>query len=432
MNNRFGSFTYHDSYNSISSMRPSMKYIALLVCLSTSQATFASDQIPGKMPDGPVAIVNATIYPMNVPVIKKGTIIFEDGKITAVGKDVDAPEGALKISGKKLHVYPGLFEPYSRIGLMETSAVRATNDYRETGTLNPNVLAHVSVNPGSELIPVTRSNGVLLTMSTPSGGRIAGQGSVMQLDGWTFEDMTVKAGAAMVVSINNQKDVESLHEFLEEARRYQKAVDAQTKPRHDLRLAAMLPVLKKEQPIIVRANRWQNITRAVTFAQNEGLKLIIFGGYDAPKCADLLKEHDVPVILSAVHRKPLYRHDAYDAAFTIPQQLQKLGVRYCISGYDRSSSFNVRNLPYHAATAVAFGLTKDEALKTITLYPAQILGVADRVGSLEPGKDATLFLSTGSLFEATSQIKQAWVNGRPVDLNDKQKTLYRKYLKKYD
>lgn len=409
-----------------------MKYIALLVCLITSPATSASDQIPGKLPDGPVAIVNATIYPMNAPVIKKGTIVFDDGKITAIGKDVDVPENAQKISGKKLHVYPGLFEPYSRIGLMEISAVRASNDYRETGSLNPNVLAHVSVNPDSELIPVTRSNGVLLTMSAPSGGLISGQGSVMQLDGWTFEDMTVKAGAAMVVSINSQKNVESLHEFLEDARRYQKAVDAKASPRHDLRLEAMLPVLKKEQPIIVRANRWQNITRAVTFAQNEGLKLIIFGGYDSPKCADLLKQHDIPVILSSVHRKPLYRHDTYDAAFTIPQQLQKLGVRYCISGYDRSSSFNVRNLPYHAATAVAFGLPEDEALKSITLYPAQILGVADRVGSLEPGKDATLILTTGSPFEAASQVKRAWVMGRPVDLNDKQKTLYRKYLKKYE
>ncbi len=404
---------------------------AILIAFATLRPSVASDQIPGKLPDSPVAIVGGTIHPVSAPSIENGTLIFDHGIITAVGIDIELPEGAHVVKAKKMHLYPGLFEPYSRIGLVEISAVRATNDYRETGQLNPNVLANVSVNPDSELIPVTRSNGVLLNMTIPTGGLIAGQAAIMQLDGWTNEEMTLKSSAAMIVSINSDKDSQTLHEFLTDVRRYEKSIQANSPPRHDTRLAAMLPVLSGDQPIIVKADRWQEINRAVAFAQNEGLKLIVFGGYDAPKCAPLLKKHDIPVILSSVHRKPLYRHDAYDAAYSLPKQLQDLGIRYCISGYGRSSSYNVRNLPYHAATAVAHGLSMDDALKSITLNTAEILGVDDRIGSLTTGKNATFFISSGTPLETTSQVKQAWIAGRPVDLSDKQKMLYRKYQKKY-
>ncbi len=406
--------------------------LTLSVHCTVSCSAIASDQIPGKLPKTPVALVGGTIYPVSSAPIENGTLIFDQGKITDVGADIEIPEGVQVVKANKMHIYPGLFESYSQIGLVEVNAVRASNDHREAGEFNPNVLAQVSFNPDSELIPVTRSNGVLLNMSVPTGGLISGQAAVMQLDGWTFEEMTVKPRAAMIVSLPNEKEAKELHEFLEVARRYQLAAESKTKLRHDLRLEAMLPVLAGQQPIIIRANKWQDINRAVSFSKNENIKLILFGGYDAPKCAELLKKHDIPVILSAIHRKPLYRHDAYDAAFTLPQQLQDLGIRFCISGYDRSSSYNVRNLPYHAATAVAFGLSQENALKAITLSPAEILGVDDRVGSLSVGKDATLFVSTGNPLETSSQVKQAWIGGRPVDLGDKQKTLHQKYQKKYE
>lgn len=392
----------------------------------------ASDQIPGKLPDGPIAVVGATIHPVSSAPIENGTLVFENGQIIYVGDNPGVPANAEIVDAAGLHAYPGFIESYSRIGLVEINAVRASNDYAETGALNPNVLAHVSVNPDSELIPVTRSNGVLLAVAAPSSGLISGQCAVMQLDGWTYEEMTLKPHAGMIVSLNNDKDVEKIRELFDDARRYLRAVESDSNPRHDVRLAAMVPVLKGEQPIIVRANRWESISRAVAFAVDEQLQLIIFGGYDAPKCAELLKKHDIPVILSAVHRKPLYRHDPYDAAYTLPKQLLDLEVRFAISGYDRSSSYNVRNLPYHAGTAAAFGLTQEEAIRAITLAPAEILGIADRVGSLEPGKDATFFLTNGNPLEAAANVQQAWIAGRPVDLSDKQKMLYQKYQRKYE
>lgn len=391
----------------------------------------ASDQIPGKLPSSPIAITGGTIYPVNAPRIENGTLVFDQGLITAVGTDIDIPENAQVFKADGMHVYPGLFEPYSRIGLVEINAVRASNDFNETGRLNPNVLANVSVNPDSEIIPVTRSNGVLLNMTVPAGGLISGQSAIIRLDGWTTEEMTLKSKAAMVVSMHNDEDADSLHNFLDDARRYQKSVEANETTRHDIRLASVRSVLSGDQPIIVHADSWLDINRAIAFSQNEGLKLIIMGGYDAPKCADLLLKYDIPIILSSVHRKPLYRHDAFDAAYTLPSQLQGLGLRYCISGFDRSSSYNVRNLPYHAATAVAYGLSEEQALKAITLSPAEILGVDSQVGSLTAGKEATLFISSGTPLETTSHVQKAWIAGRPVDLGDKQKMLYRKYQQKY-
>ncbi|MCA8996762.1 MAG: amidohydrolase family protein [Planctomycetaceae bacterium] len=409
-----------------------MNNIRVIVCMSIlSASAFGSDQVPGRMPDGPVAIVGVTVHPISGPVIENGTILFEAGKITAVGNEVQVPDNAQTIKGKKLHAFPGLFEPYSRLGLVEINAVRASNDYNETGLLNPNVRANVSINPDSELFPVTRSNGVLFTMSVPSGGRIAGQGSILRLDGWTYEDMTVVPGATLVASIHDDDDVVQMRDFLEECRRYQHAREANSETRHDVRYESMIPVLEKTLPIIVHADRWEDINRVVAFARDEDLKLIVFGGYDAPDCAELLKKHKVPVILSSVHRKPLYRHESYDAAYTLPKRLADLGIPFAISGYERSSSYNVRNLPYHAATAAAFGLSEEQALRAITLSPAEILGVADRIGSLETGKEATLFLATGSPLEADTQIKRAWIAGKPVDLSNKQTMLYKKYQQKY-
>ncbi|MEW4453588.1 amidohydrolase family protein [Bremerella sp. JC817] len=400
--------------------------------LFVTSAGFASDQIPGAMPKGSVAIVGATLHPVSGPAVKGGTIVFQDGKITAIGSDVEVPAEATVIQAATKHVYPGLFEPYSRIGLTEISSVRASNDYRESGELNPNVKAHVAVNPDSEIVPVTRTNGVLLTMTAPTGGLIAGQSAVIQLDGWTYEDMTVKPETAMIVTLRSQHHREELGEFLEECRQYASAKEAGMQIRHDARLEAMGEVVAGNQPIIIAADRWEDITRAVAFAREQKVKLVIFGGYDAPKCAPLLKDYDVPVIVSSIHRQPMRKDDAYDAAYTLPKRLKDAGILFAISGYDRSEAWNVRNLPYHAATAAAFGLTSDEAIEAITLSPAKILGVADRVGSLEVGKDATLILCNGNPLEAPTEIESAWVFGKPVDLNDKQQMLRDKYEQKYE
>lgn len=401
-----------------------------LACLVGVSA--ASDQIPGAMPKGPVAIVGATIHPISGPAIKHGVLIFEKGKITAIGEKLDVPKNADVIKAAGKHVYPGLFEPYSRIGLTEISSVRASNDYRESGSLNPNVKAHVSVDPDGEIIPVTRSNGVLLAMTAPSGGLISGQCAVMQLDGWTYEDMTVLPRAGMIVTMDSEEEKERLESFFDEARRYRQGQEAKSKILHDARLDAMDKVLTGEQPIIVHADRANDITRAIAFANDQKVKLVIFGGYDALKCRELMKKYDVPVIISAIHRNPRRRDDSYDAAYSLAKRLQEAGIRFCISGYERSNAWNVRNLPYHAATAVAFGLSNEDAMRAITLSPAEILGVADRVGSLEKGKDATFFICDGDPLEAATQIQSAWIAGKPVDLSNKQTMLYEKYLQKYE
>jgi imidazolonepropionase-like amidohydrolase len=183
--------------------------------------------------------------------------------------------------------------------------------------------------------------------------------------------------------------------------------------------------------VIVHADEVRQITAAVAFADEEKLKLIIAGGYDAPKCAALLKEHDIPVIVGGTYRLPRRRADGYDTAYALPADLHAAGIRYCISSSGRFGASNVRNLPYHAAAAIGFGLPEDEALKSITLYPAQILGVADRVGSLEVGKDATMFIADGDPLETPTQVDAAWIGGRKVELNDRHKRLYRKYEEKY-
>lgn len=412
----------------------------------------ASDQIPGAKQTRPVALTNAVIHPITGPVIERGTLVFTAGRISELGANVQPPNGAEIIDLQGQHVYPGLIEAHSQLGLTEISSTRATVDHTETGFINPSVAAHVAVNPDSELIPVTRANGVLAALTAPSGGLISGQAAVLQLDGWTWEQMTLKPRAALVIdwprisssprrSINRsdsseaergENPVTQLREVFTQARAYGKArvanPDAQ---RFDARLAAIYAVLENHTPLLVHADRLDQITSAVAFAVEQQSPLVIFGGYDAPECAALLKQYNVPVIVSAIHREPLRNHDDYDASFTLPERLRQAGVRFCISGSARSETWNARNLPWHAATAAAYGLPRDEALKSITLYPAQILGVADRLGSLEPGRDATLFVSTGDPLETEPQVTSAWIQGRRVDLSSRHSQLYRKYQEKY-
>jgi len=324
-------------------------------------------------------------------------------------------------------------------------------DDKETGQLNPNVRAEVAVNPDSEIIPTTRSNGVLLTLTSPSGGLISGRSAVIQLDGWTWEDMLIKSNVGMHVQWPNmapvsdwwveksakeqikQRDesLRSLEQLIRDVRAYRTARQVIRQQPLDLRWEAMLAVIAGDLPLIVTADDVQQIQAAVAFAQRHQLKIIIRGGYDAERCAPLLRRHKIPVIIGGTYRLPKRRGDAFDAAYTLPERLRKAGVEYCISSGGLFGASNVRNLPYHAATAVAYGLAEDEALKAITLFPAQILGVDKQVGSLEPGKHATLFVSDGSPLLTETQVEAAFIQGRVVDLRDRHKMLYKKYQMKY-
>ena len=404
----------------------------------TAMQAAATDEVPGAPQKNPIVLTNGVIHTITDGIVQDGTLIFEKGKITDIGQKVKIPKSAEVIDLKGQHVYPSLIEAHSQIGLKEISAVRATRDYAETGSLNPNVKANISVNPDSEVISVTRANGILLAVSAPTGGRVSGLASVMQLDGWTYEDMTLQANAALMInwpappSSGESPGLKILRRMFREARAYHKARAAQdSDQRFDIRYEALKPVLDGQVPVMAMAHDAREIQAAVGFAEEQNIRLIIFGGHDAEHCAALLKEHNVPVIIDAVHRRPRRRHDPYDNPYTLPQRLNKAGIAFCISGSDRSSTWNARNLAYHAATAAAHGLPLEDAEKSVTLYPAQILGIADRVGSLERGKDATLIVATGNPLETDTHIIRAYVQGRRVQLTSRHTRLYDKYREKY-
>ncbi len=405
----------------------------LFVFLHTTLAT-ASDQIPGKPQSKPIAIVGATIHTVSGPTLARGAIVFDNGRIVQVGQDATLPDGTEVIDGTGKHVYPSLIEAYSDIGLVEINSVRATMDATETGSINSNVRAAVAFNADSELIPVNRANGVLLAVTAPDGGMIAGRSSLMMLDGWNWEDMTLAADTGMHVNWpRGDGSLTELVEVLEQTRRYQAARAASNSDQaKDLRLEALLPVIDQSIPLIVAATTLNQIEAAVAFGRQQNVRIIINGGYDAVACAELLKRENIPVIVSAVYRVPSRRHSAYDEGYTLPMQLEAAGIKYCISAGGRFGASGLRNLPYNAATAAAYGLSEEQALRAITINPAEILGVADRVGSLQVGLDATLFIADGDILETPTQVEAAFIQGRKVDLDNRHSQLYRKYSAKYD
>lgn len=410
----------------------------------------AHDQIPGAAQTKPILIQGATIHVIDGSSIEKGSVLFEAGKITAVGKTVQKPVGALVIPGDGKHVYPGLIESYSDIGLREISAVEATDDRTEHGDQNPNVRSWVAVNPDSELIPVTRAGGVLTAMTVPRGRWLQGQSAVIHLDGWTIKDMIVSAPAGLCVNwgamhpsdddANKAREkrehkLSMLDDLMDQARRYGKA--RKTRPENtptDLRLESLLPVVSGERPLIAEAESQHVIESAIAYAKSNHLKLVIYGGYDAESCSEMLKQFDVPVIIGSTYRLPRRRDDPYDFAYTLPARLHKAGVKFAIGGTGTGGpggAANARNLPYHAAVAVAYGLDPQTALRSITLSAAEVLGVDDRLGSLSIGKEATLIVADGDILETETHVTAAYIRGAKVDLGSRHKMLYEKYRLKY-
>ena len=434
-----------------------MRHIAGVLILASivSRCTaFSSDAIPAKPQDHPIVLTNATIHPVVGPVIEKGMILFDKVKIVSVGADLAAPPGAERIDVSGKHVYPGLISPDTYIGLTEVGAVRATRDRTETGRINSNVRAETAFNPESEVIPVTRANGITMAVVSPSGPLIAGMGAVMLMDGWTWEDMTFKAPSALYVTWpsmvtsrsrfvrqteeeqkkEREKNLKELADAFRDARAYMVAKKGEAQkgvPYHDVdvRLEAMIPVLEGKVPVVVWATEMQQIEAAVAWAQQEKIRLIIGGGHDAWRVADLLKNHDVPVLAGDILRLPTHRFDEYDDPYSLPSKLLAAGVHFAIISGEEPP--HERNLPYHASMAAAYGLPIDEALKAITLYPAQIFGIADRVGSLEVGKDATLIVTTGDPLDMRSSVEMEFIQGRKIDLQSKHTRLYEKYKEKY-
>jgi imidazolonepropionase-like amidohydrolase len=396
-----------------------------------------------------IALVGGTIHTISGPEIPKGTVVITGGKISAVGANVAAPAGAkvVDVSGK--HVYPSLLPAATNLGLVEIGAVRATVDVAEIGDVNPQARADIAMNFDSELLPVTRSAGVLVAGVTPTGGIVSGSGAAMKLDGWTREDAAIRSPAYVTVSWpdlsidrspqarfsvriqekRRDEAVAKLKDVFAEARAYGTARGAEGKtgiPRHDAdpRLEALLPAIEGKIPVLVIADSLLQIRAALSWTKDEHLKIVIGGGRDAWRAATEIAQAGVPVVLDPVIGLPTRADEPYDAPFAAPGILSKAGVRVAITEGD--SSF-ARNLAHHASVAMAFGLPREKALEAITLEPARILGIADRVGSLEPGKDATLFVSDKDVLDFRYNVLAAYVDGRPLDLSDRHKRLYERY-----
>ena len=419
--------------------------------LSHGFALQAHDMVPGAKQSKPIVITGATLHMPGGEVVKGGSLLIKDGKIAELGANMSIPSEATRIDADGKHVYPGLIDPLSNIGLTEIDSVRATVDSRETGNLNPNVRSAAAFNPDSELIPVARANGILLATSAPDGGLISGRSSLMMMDGWTWEDMTLKADVGMHVNWPRiaiagggrdggqagrgegpgSDELKLLTDTLDQAERYRAATRSANPPKFDARLAALLPVIEGKMPMIVAANRAAQIRSAVAFGKDRHLKIIIYGGYDAMECQELLLAEKIPVIVAGVYRLPTRRDLPYDDSFTLPARLHAAGIPFCIATAGRFGGSTLRNLPYHAATAAAYGLDPAIALRAITLSTAEILGAADRVGSLEQGKDATIFIADGDILETPTQVTHAFIQGRVVDLNSRHTQLYKKYSAKY-
>jgi len=416
-------------------------------------AAAQSREIPAPPQDRPVVIHGATVHPIAAPVIEKGYVVFNDGVITEVGAGTPpARPGATSFNATGMHLYPGLISCDTTLGLTETGAVDVTQDYREYGDVTPEVYAAVAVNPDSDLIPVTRANGILTAITVPRGGLVPGRASIIRLDGWTWESMAIDPFAGLVIEWPQTEpdmrprwwreprpekeqrkaiteNLARIDDLFDDAAAYFAAIESDPDQARDLRFEAMRDVIEGRRPLLVRAQTQGQIESAIAWAVRRDLRLVIVGGAEADRAVTLLREHDVPVIITGVHRMPSRRDMPYDEAFTLPARLYESGIRFAIASGEGSA--HERNLNHNVATAVAFGLPHEEAMMSVTTRAAEILGIGATHGSIEPGKAATLILTSGDPLQITTDTLVAFIDGRMIDLDNRHKALYEKYREKY-
>lgn len=409
------------------------------------------------------AITHAKLFTLAGSTIEDGTLIIRDGKIAAVGVDVDIPAGAQVIDASGLQVYPGIFDAVTQMGLREIGAVSATVDSTETGNYNPDVVAATAVSPSSEHIPVTRAAGITEVLAVPgsggfdSGGSsnvIGGQASAIHMAGWEIDEMLIKKSAAMVLNWpeietrtfdfatfsrkekpfsdakqDYDKQVVELTDWVERARHYGQAMEKGAGARYDrdLKLEALAPVVRGELPVLVFADRSREIRNAVEFCDKQKLRMILAGGAEAYKVKDLLRSKSIPVILRPSLTLPQNEDDPYDRMLSQPAELAAAGVKFAFASFDNSFA---RRLGQNAANAVAHGLPYEEGLKAVTVYPAQIFGLADQIGTLEQGKLANLIVTNGDPLELTTDVKYLFIKGQLTSLDNRHLRLYEKYSKR--
>ncbi|MCC6233862.1 MAG: amidohydrolase family protein [Verrucomicrobiales bacterium] len=422
--------------------------------------------VPTVTPATTLLIRDATVHTVSGPVLNSASVLVRDGRIAAVG-DLGQPAAEEIVDGRGLHVYPGLVALTTTLGLTEVEAVRATRDTTEVGAFRPDVFAWVAVNPDSELIPVARANGITHAQTVPLGGILSGHSAVLQLAGWTVEELAFRRLGALHVfwpsfdldhtpkekapapdrwkSVEDQERdrdqrLAALDSLFAEAEAYQAARGnhpppvlpgtATQRPAAGAIPAweAMVPVIRGECPVFLHADGIREIRSALAWAARRKLRAVLAGGRDAWRIAEELAAQKVPVAYEHVFTLPPREQDGYDVQFRAPAVLAQAGVPVSFaSGLDRFAASNVRHLPYEAAQAVAFGLSADEAVRGLTLNPARALGLDDRLGSLEPGKDATFFLCSGDLLDLRARVLRLWIEGRETSLESRHTRLYERY-----
>lgn len=430
-------------------MKTKYKIRATTLCfLLLTFNCIAQVETPAPKHSKTVLLMGGIAHIGNGTVIENSVIAFKDGKLTMVADarvvklDGSAFDTTISISGK--HVYPGIIAPNSTLGLVEIDAVRATEDMNEAGNYTPHVRSIIAYNTESKITTTVRSNGVLMGQITPRGNVVSGTSSIVQFDAWNWEDAAYKLDDGIHINWHNMfnrwtgkadekytERINELKDFFADALAYSKVKNHLEK---NLRFESMRGLFNGTQTLFIHTNYVKEITDAVYFAKENNIsKMVIVGGYDAWMVADMLKDNKVAVILRRVHELPVSEDDDIYLPYKLPKKLVDAGVLVCLENSGDMEAMGTRNLPFYAGTATAYGLNKEEALMLITLNTAKILGIDATTGSLEPGKDATFFISTGDALDVkTNNVEQAYIQGRFIDLDNHQKKLYRKYSDKYE
>ncbi len=427
-------------------------YIYIILFVFSAFGLSAQDNIyPARPQEGTIIIKNGTIHTGTGEMINGGTIIIENGKIKSVGSAAAGSIAGTVIDASGKEIYPGLILPNTDLGLKEiASGVRGSNDYSELGDYNTSVRSIVAYNTDSRIINTLRANGILLAGVAPEGNLLTGYSSVVQLDAWTWEDALYRADYGLHLNMPalmasprrspraqaeqtidplkaGMQKVAEVKQFLQEAKAYSLTPRKQDV---NLKFEALKPLFEKKQKLFVHADRLRQILLAIDLVKDLNIDMVLVGGNDSHLVTTLLKQHKISVILNQLHDLPVMEDDDIDQPFKTPFILQQAGVLFALNDNDGSSRY--RNLAFEAGTAVAYGLTKEQALQAITLNPARILGIADRTGSLEAGKDANIIISEGDILDMQhSKLTDAFIQGRKIDLSNKQTQLYERYKHRY-
>lgn len=421
-------------------------FVIIATCLT---AAVQSQDVPSPAPPQTKTVIirHATVHVGNGQVISNGFVVFSNGKIDYVGTNEPSLADAEVIDASGKHVYPGLIAPNTTLGLYEIGAARETVDHTEVGDVNPNVRTIVAYNTDSRIIPTVRANGILVAQITPRGDGIRGRSSVVQLDAWNWEDATLKADDGLHVTWpemtvnssvqasvqdvqkkNIDRALEKLYAAFDDARAYRTAKISGQLQQTDLRWEAMVPALERQQTVFIHLRRVHQITAALRFVKQYGLRAVFVGAADAELAIDMIKEAGIPIVLEDVHEMPLREDDDVAMPYKLPGLLQQNGIRFCFSV---KGSWEIRNLPFHAGTAVGHGLDREAAITALTKSAAEILGMDDRLGTLEKGKDATLIVSEGDILDMrSSRVEHAFIEGRHIDLGNRHQDLYEKFGRK--